>query len=335
MLDELFGRGVRSIANRFGWRVPSVVSIIGSIVWFIWEIVGHVSVLDWVADKLHKTQTGAVTATKVLPLPHQPIGHHLYPPLALFCIGLLWLTVLLIWPTVSARGRSLLRRTRLLIKDLTAFVETNEGNVYAIHWDYDAKFRSRVNTIFSELAARELIIVAEDYEINPQTQTAKNIRENILDRLNKLADRLEARQSAPRSKLVGEIESGKFTVSGSVSSHGTTIPNVNVCVMIRVTNSKPIETTLKRASLKLTVAGNTYVGHKQTLWNLRDGPDLLQTITAKTPIRHGPATVGSLEFNVQGLARPQHSLAADTSVTLIDEFEVPHVIRNRQLWIAA
>ena len=109
-----------------------------------------------------------------------------------------------------------------------------------------------------------------------------------------------------------------------------------MCVTLRVTNWEKIETTLKRASLKgITVNGETYRGHKTMLWYPEDGPDLLKKITNTTPIRHGPATVGSLEFTVEGLKCPQHGLSADVSVTLIDEFDLPHVIRNRELWIAA
>jgi hypothetical protein len=331
MIDDLIGRGVRNIANRLGWRIPPIVFIVASIIWLMWELIGHASVFDWAIDKWQRLH-GEASAS----VPSQPaLQHQLYAPLALFFVGLLWLTALLVWPTVSVKQRSLLRRVRSLLSELTAFIEKNEGNVFMIHYGYQAHFRHRVDQLFSELAAEEIYIVAEDWEVNPATQTASNIRENVISRLTLLADRLEAKQSAPRSRLVGEIEDGKFGISGTSTSYGSVRHNVAVYLTLRVTKKVNIETTLKRAILRITVNGHTYTGHKQSLWALDAGPDLLQKITNKTPIRHGPATTGSLEFNVEGLERPRHGLAADVSVTLVDEFDVPHVIRNRNLWIAA
>src|SRR5262249_29835898 len=118
-------------------------------------------------------------------------------------------------------------------------------------------------------------------------------------------------------------------------SFGKRTPWSNVSVTLRVTNKKNTEITIKRASLQATVNGETYSGTKTDLWHLKDGPDLLSKITDKTPIRHGPATVGALEFFVEGLECPQDGvLLADISVTLIDEFDLPHIIRNKGLRIA-
>jgi hypothetical protein len=332
MIVELVQSKLRELTQR--WAIPGWIMFIVGLISDVWWIAGHASTGQSVLRWLGFSKTLSIS-------PAAETNHFWNPPgvvianILLFA-GLLWFSVLVVWPTLAAKRGSLLRRTRSLVKELTAFLNSNEGNVYAIHFDYDAKFRLRVDKTFSELAAQEIFDVVEgDWVINPQTQTAKNIRENVIARLNLLADRLEAKESAPRSKLVGEIESGKFTVRGESSSLGKVTPRVNVCVMLRVTNKEKIETTLKRANLKMTVGGDTYRGHKTTLWFPKDHPDLLQKITNTTPIRHGPATVGSLEFTVEGLRCPQHGLSADVSVILVDEFDLPHVIRNRELWIAA
>ena len=235
------------------------------------------------------------------------------------------------WP-----GMSLLGRTRSLIKNLSRFVDENDGNVTAIHYLYDARFRTQVDKLFSELSAEEVCDIVEgDWVINPQVQTARNIRENIIDRLRGCAERLKAKQSAPQSELVGEIESGKFTVRGDSVSDGKRIYSTNLCVKLRVTNKEKIETTLKRAKAMMTIAGETYRGTKTSLWYPEHGKDFLERITDKTPIRHAVATVGFLEFTIEGLRCPQRGVYADVTVILIDEFDVPHSIRNRDLWIEA
>jgi hypothetical protein len=190
--------------------------------------------------------------------------------------------------------------------------------------------------MFSELAAQELIITAEEWEINPKTQTATNIRENIIARLATLADRLEARESAPRSKLIGEIESAKFGASGdSIERSGEPRYHTDVAVRMRITNAVNLDVTIKRASLAIAFNGATYRGHNQALWlkTKNDGPDLMKTITAATPIRQSVATVGSIELKMLGLRRPQYGVTADATVTLVDEFERPHTLRNRTLLI--
>jgi len=206
-----------------------------------------------------------------------------------------------------------------------------------MHFLYDANFRTPIDKLFSELAAEEVCDIVEgDWVINPPLQTAKNIRENVIPNLRKASERLEAKQSAPHSKLVGEIESGKFTVRGDGIYHGEETHSANVCVKLRVTNKENIEATVKRANLKIvTPDGNTYRGVKTILWYPEDAPDFLDKITYQTPIKHGPATMGEIEFFVEGIKTPRQGLKADVSVTLIDEFDVPHTIRNRNLWIAA
>jgi hypothetical protein len=257
----------------------------------------------------------------------------------IFLLGIAWLTIVVMFPDAlsgfSSGNKGLLRRVKALVNELTLFVDKNEGNVSAIHYLYDAKLRGRVDTTLSELAAQDLYILGEEWEINPQIQTAKNIRDNIIARFTTLADRLERRIAAPQSKIIGEIESGEFGVSGSSASYGKVIHSVNVSVTLRVTNKVKIETTLKRADIKLTIGRTTYVAHRQELWNWSTEPDLLKKITNETPIRQGPATIGELEFHVEGLQRPNQSTICDTSVVLFDEFDNPHVIRNRNLRITA
>jgi hypothetical protein len=322
---------LRELARRRA--IPAWLMFIVGFILDVWWIAGQASTGNYVLSLLHPSKTPSPASSTLSQMWRPP--NAVVPTLLLFA-GLIWLTALLVLPTLAAKRGSLLKRTRSLAKELTAFLNDNEGNVTAIHFNYDAKFRLRVDKIFSELAAQETVDFVEgDWVINPQTQTAKNIRENIIARLNVASDRLLAKQSAPRSKLVGEIESGKFTVRGESASYGKVTPSGNVCVTLRVTNREKIETTLKRASLKITVNGETYRGHKTMLWYPEDSPDLLKKITNTTPIRHGPATVGSLEFTVEGLKCPKHGLSADVSVSLIDEFDLPHVIRNRELWIAA
>ena len=136
------------------------------------------------------------------------------------------------------------------------------------------------------------------------------------------------------SNIVGEIESGTFTIRGEGVNHGTVTPSANLCVRLRVTNKEKAEATVKRAELEITIAGKTYRGVKMSLCGPREGADLLTQITNKNPIRQGVATIGALEFWIEGLKCPDHVIEADASVVLTDEFNTPHVIRNKTLRIA-
>jgi hypothetical protein len=137
-----------------------------------------------------------------------------------------------------------------------------------------------------------------------------------------------------QSNIVGEIESGKFTIRGEGIHHTTVTHSTNLCVKLRVTNKEKSEATVKRAELEITIAGKTYRGAKMSLCDPREGADLLSKITDKNPIRHGVATIGALEFWIEGLKCPDHVIEADVSIILTDEFDTPHVIRNRALRIA-
>jgi hypothetical protein len=108
------------------------------------------------------------------------------------------------------RVPSLPERARQLAKELEAFIDANSGSagpdVYKINFLYAAHYRDKVDRMLNELAAEQIFDVCEDWVINPQTQTAKNIRANIIDHLNSLADRLDAKNAAkarPVSKNVG------------------------------------------------------------------------------------------------------------------------------------
>jgi hypothetical protein len=329
MLIGFFEDKLRELAHR--WAIPGWILVAFGILWDIWILAGHASTAQSVWGWLHPSSSATTTNTP----PTWAWSEHIVPNIPLF-IGLLWLTAILVWPTLSACG-SLLRRTRSWIKKLNVFLNDNEGNVSAIHFLYDAKFRIPIDKLFSELAAQEVCDVVEgDWVINPQVQTAKNIRENVIPNLARACARLEAKQTAPRSKLVGEIESGKFTVRGDGVYHGSQTHNANICVKLRVTNRENIETTVKRANLKIVTGdGTVYRGVKTVLWYPESKPDFLEKITYKTPIRHGPATVGEIEFFVDGIHATGHGLTGDVSVTLVDEFDVSHIIRNRKLWIAA
>jgi hypothetical protein len=93
-------------------------------------------------------------------------------------------------------------RARQLAKELDAFINTHSDSrgpdVYKINFLYAAHFRDRVDKMLNELAAEQILDVFEDWEINPQTQTARNIRSNIIDRLESLANRLEIKTSKER-----------------------------------------------------------------------------------------------------------------------------------------
>ena len=310
--------------------------IIVTILWGIWEIVTHASTVGWVIDKWHgfHVQTAASASSSPSTGWAWISSPGIIPALVFIC-GVLWLTAQLSRPSESTSEGPLLKRTRAMATKLGKFVSDNEGNVTAIHFLYDAKFRIPVDKLFSELAAVEVCDILEgDWVINPQLQTAKNIRENVIAQLMKCADRLQAKQSAPRSKLVGELEAGKFTVFGDSISGGVRIYSTNLCIKLRVTNKEPREVTVKRAGLKLTLDGEAYRGIKTSLWYPNSGKDFMERITDQTPIRHAIATTGLLEFTVEGLKRPDRGVAADVSITLIDEFEIQHTIRNKRLWIA-
>jgi hypothetical protein len=323
-----------NLKKRAFWRWAMLTSF----VWFVVEAILHRFFAG--VNSFIDVHPPTLTTLKYL-LFTLPIESLLRPLVWLmegFLGGLFLLLVHAYWETRPSTldSSSLLKRVRSAIKRLSNFVDENEGNVTAIHFLYDAKFRTEVDKLFSELAAEEVCdVVAGDWVINPQIQTTKNIRENIIGPLSTSADRLEVKRSAPRSKLVGELESGTFTVRGEGFSDGARTFSTNLCVKLRVTNREKIETTVKRANLRITVGGETYRGTKTSLWHPQDGKDLLEKITDVTPIRHGVATVGSLEFTIDGLKCPNHGVEADVTVTLIDEFDLPHPIRNKSLWIAA
>ena len=137
-----------------------------------------------------------------------------------------------------------------------------------------------------------------------------------------------------QTNIVGEIESGKFTIRTASNNGGTITHSTNLCVRLRVTNRDRSEATVKRAELEMTVKGSTYRGVRMSICDPRHGVDLLSEITNKNPIRYGVASIGSLEFWIQGLECPDHVIEADVRVTLIDEFDQSHIIRNKSLRIS-
>ena len=141
-------------------------------------------------------------------------------------------------------------------------------------------------------------------------------------------------EAEPQSNIVGEIESGKFTIRGEGADHGVVSYSTNLCLRLRVTNKEKSEATVKRAELEITIAGITYQGRRMPLCSPARGVDLLSQITNANPIRHAVATVGSLEFWVEGLKCPSHAIEADVSVKITDEFDASHLIRNKALRIA-
>jgi hypothetical protein len=143
---------------------------------------------------------------------------------------------------------------------------------------------------------------------------------------------LNREQSA--AVLAGEIEYGQFTVRGDSTAGGVRNYCTNVRVSLRVTTREAPEMTVKGASLTMVLAGKTYSGTYTSLFDMRKAPDLLGLVTSKNPIRQGVATVGLLEFFVEGLKCPESAITADVSVALVDEYDVPHVIRNEALRIA-
>jgi len=126
-----------------------------------------------------------------------------------------------------------------------------------------------------------------------------------------------------QSNIVGEIESGKFTIRGEGTDHGTLTYSTNLCVRLRLTNKGKSEAAVKRAELEITLAGTTYHGRRMSSCDPREGVDLLSQITNTNPIRHGVATIGSLEFWAEELKCPSHAIGADVSVKLTDEFDAP------------
>ncbi len=136
----------------------------------------------------------------------------------------------------------------------------------------------------------------------------------------------------PTSSIVGEIESGKFTIRGQGRNHTTITHSTNLCIRLRVT-SKEGEATIKKAELEISFAGKTYCGVRMSPCDPREGVDLLSQITNKSPIRQGVATIGALEFWIEGLECPNHVIEADVTVMLTDEFDKPHIIRNKTLRI--
>src|ERR1700722_15292228 len=117
-------------------------------------------------------------------------------------------------PQSAAPVPTLPERARELAKELTVFIEAhprpksdgitdlaeasrrNAPSVEAVHFGYAAHYHGRVEAMLNELASHGIYDVIDDWVINPQVQTDKNIRTNIVDRLYSLADRLEAKNRA-------------------------------------------------------------------------------------------------------------------------------------------
>jgi hypothetical protein len=329
-IDETTAR-FRASLRKYWWGFLVII-----VVDFTYELLKH-RVLEATNRLIDQHVTFSWVRPALQTIQYSSFFHPLIVIVELFALFIFLMLIHAYWETrPTVKPSSLLRRTRAMVKKLRAFVDENEGDVTRIHFLYDARFRIPVDNLFSELAAEEVCDILEgDWVINPQIQTASNIRESVIPNLVRSADRLEAKRSAPRSKLVGEIESGKITVHGESVAYGKRTYTSNVCVTLRVTNQEKIETTVKRANAQITIGGKTYRGTKTSLWYPKDGRDLLEKLTSDTPIRHGVATVGSLEFTVEGLKRPDRGIAADVTVTLVDEFDLPHKIRNKSLWIAA
>jgi hypothetical protein len=316
---------LRVLKSPISW--PGDAALIWKIVKWIWGRIGDYQEAASLKDAIPKA------ALKT----NAPHVDGLSTDTWVFIFGVLWLTLVVMFSDrlLDSFGGKL-RRLRSLVRQLTNFVDKNEGNTYKIHFGYDAEFRPRVDRMFSELAAEEIIeIVDGDWVINPQTQTAKNIRENVIARLERLADKLEKRQSAPRSKIVGSIEEAHVLSMGSGVDHGKQTRSTMIGFRLRVTNKARIETSVKRAHVIVRTDGEEYKGSNQALWLTSDKPrkDFLKSISSETPITHSLPTEGWIDFLVDGL-EVTRGLIADVSVILIDEFEVPHVIRNRALRIA-
>ena len=120
-------------------------------------------------------------------------------------------------PPLSERARQLARELTVFIEahprpnltgitDLAEVSRLNAPSVQAIHFGYAAHYRSRVDAMLNELASHGIFDVIDDWVINPQVQTDKNIKTNIIDRLHSLADRLDAKSKSeirPPSRNVG------------------------------------------------------------------------------------------------------------------------------------
>jgi len=329
MLFELADYKLKELAER--WAIPGWVFFVLGLLWDVWLVLGHASTAQSVWGWIHPARREPSLSS---PSQANVTGWNLIIPQVMIVVGLLWLSILVFAPALFG-GQ--LRRLRALIKQLTRFVDKNEGNVYKIHFGYDADFRTRVDRMFSELAAEEIVeIVDGDWVVNPQTQTAKNIRENVIARLERLADKLEKRQSAPRSKIIGSIEEAHVLAMTSGVDRGKQTRSTMIGFRLRVTNKAKIETSVKRAHVIVRAGGEEYKGSNEALWLTSDKPrkDFLKGISRDTPITHSLPTEGWIDFVVNGLEITR-ALTADVSVVLIDEFEVPHTIRNKWLRIAA
>jgi hypothetical protein len=335
MLFELMESRLKELAER--WAIPGWVMFVLGLIWDVWTLSGHASTAQSLWGWVHPIRTPVLPPAQAANVAGS-ISWGLIIPQIMIVFGLLWLSALLFVPIFSVGERALLRKVRKLIKDLSLFVDKKEGNDYAIHFGYDVKFRRRVDEVFSELAAEQIFeLVVGDWVVNPQTQTARNIRENVIALLGRLADRLENKLSAPKSKLVGEIQAGRFGMSTVGFSDGVATASTIISLELRVTNKTKIEATVKEAKLAISYNGEIYRGqHNLRMTTLvHEKRELLDKITYETPIKQGIATEGKLEFFVNRLKRPASSVVADVSVVLIDEFDVPHVIRNKTLRIAS
>ena len=158
--------------------------------------------------------------------------------------------------TSAAPVPTLAERARDLAKELTVFIEAhprpkfdgitdlaevsrrNAPSVEAVHFGYAAHYHSRVEAMFNELASHGTYDVIDDWVINPQVQTDRNIKTNIIDRLYSLAARLESKSAAevrtPSRNVTVRDWPGEWLDSEKPFQEATTFSRIRRAIRRRV-----------------------------------------------------------------------------------------------------
>jgi hypothetical protein len=131
-------------------------------------------------------------------------------------------------------------------------------------------------------------------------------------------------------------------------SSASTNPDGQGCLLllrVRITNRRNVDTTIKMAALSLEKDGMKLEGERQPVdsrghlvrftdefGNHQEQVlDLIQKVTYESPVHYRVASEGWLEFFVRGLHQPQGNTVADLTLTIIDEFDQPHVISAKSV----
>lgn len=154
---------------------------------------------------------------------------------------------------------------------------------------------------------------------------------------SKKANELDAEKVRnAKPEIVGRILFATIRFCGNSIDKGVITPNCVIAMKLSVTSKTNIDATLKDAELLVRMNGYEYPGQRLPLgivdYSSTHGgapekmSDLISSTTYSNPIRYRVASVGWLEFMVNGADGTATTLHADIRVTLTDELDDKHII---------